>query len=393
MLQPNKPLDNFKKRGAHNMAQGRIRWGILGTSPISKTICRSIAESKTGTVAAVGSRNLEKALKLAEEITVSPAQITVLATDDYTEIVADKTIDAIYIGLPNALHADWIMKALAAGKHVLCEKPFVISIPQMLQVMIAAKTHPHLFCMEALMYRCHPLIKKLMSVVHEENKIGRIEKYTACYAANIRNIANPAEGGSIRNLGCYPVSLVRLLARALPTSIKGKGTCDRNQGNDNHAEVILNFADGAVASIVVDDDREMEWKFEIEGTAGKIEFRDNPWKPNDGVPNTFILTTKDGQQPISVLEPRPLYALEIDNLGEAVWNKKFSAAANISLQDSMDNVYVLESWRQQVLNKNFGMTIGGFIATRGQFGTANRPTTTANDTSDYDQQHTVTLKK
>ena len=349
------------------MAQGRIRWGILGTSPIAKTVCEAITKSRTGVVAAIGSRNIDKALKLGELVTTTFPDIAILLASDYAKILEDKTIDAIYIALPNALHAEWILKSLAAGKHVLCEKPFVISLPQMLDVKTAALSKPGLVCMEALMYRCHPVIKKLMSVIHEENKIGDILKYTATYSANIRHLANPVEGGSIRNLGCYPVSLVRLLARAEPTKIKGRGVMDSAKANDSSAEVRLDFADGSQAIITVADNCEMEWKFEIEGTAGKIEFIDNPWKPEDDLPTKFILSNKNGKQTISSIATQRLYSLEIDNLGFAVWNKQFSAGVDISLDDSMGNVTTIETWRKQVFEKNYGATIGGYLHTHGQF--------------------------
>jgi predicted dehydrogenase len=384
-----KQLHNIKNE-EKNMAQGRIRWGILGTSPIAKTVCEAITKSRTGVVAAIGSRTLDKALQLGEMVTTAFPDTAVLIACDYAKILEDNTIDAIYIALPNALHAEWILKSLAAGKHVLCEKPFVISLPQMLAVKTEALGKPGLFCMEALMYRCHPVIKKLMSVVHAENKIGDILKYTASYTANIRHLANPVEGGAIRNLGCYPVSLVRLLARAEPIKIKGKGVIDSTQANDSSAEVRLDFSDSSVATIKVADDREMEWKFEIEGTEGTIEFLDNPWKPEDALPTRFILKNKDGQQTISAIATQRLYSLEIDNLGFSVWNKQFSAGADVSLDDSMGNVAVIETWRNRVFEKNFGATIGNYLHTHGQFSHSRVPP--ANESNTSIVQHTASPK-
>ncbi len=114
--------------------------------------------------------------------------------DDYQALLNDKHIQAVYIGLPNHLHKEWIIRAAQAGKHILCEKPFVLNAIEAHEALAAVET-AQVICMEALMYRHHPLIAKLKELVHG-NLLGEIKLYQAVYTADIAALANTVAGAA-----------------------------------------------------------------------------------------------------------------------------------------------------------------------------------------------------
>lgn len=319
----------------------KIRWAILGTSFISEVMANAIQESSTSYLAAVGSRSLTTAKLFADKFAIPKTY------DDFEVLLNDKEIDAVYIGLPNHLHHEWMIRAARAGKHILCEKPFVVSIREA-QEVISVVRESNVFCLEALMYRHHPLILKLQELVH--NKIiGDIKLYTATYTANIADIANPIAGGAIRNLGCYPISLVRILANAEPIEINAMGRMSQKNSTDNQASVMLRFPDQSIAVVSTADDVDMFWQFEIYGTKGSIKVMTNPWMPN--CDDNKILIYRDHKQSpteINVTAEKSLYTYQIDKVNECIFNNDLANAGKASLVDSMGNTVVLENWLGQV---------------------------------------------
>lgn len=323
------------------MPKPSIKWGILGTSPISETIATAIHESEIGTLVAVGSRSLEKAKQFATTFSIPTYY------DNYQALLDNQDIDVVYIGLPNHLHKEWIIRCANANKHILCEKPLVISIEEAHEV-IATTEKTKVFCMEALMYRCHPFTKKLHELI-QSKIIGDVKLYNATYTANIADVANPTAGGSIRNLGCYPVSLVRLLANAEPNEIIGMGKMNPNNQTDNQASAILKFADNAIAVISTADNIAMFWQFDIYGTMGHLKVVSNPWLPRcDDNKIVIYLNNEIFSTEINVNASKSLYAYQIDTVNQQICNR--DSDQGISLLDSLGNIIVLESWLQQVKN-------------------------------------------
>lgn len=321
-----------------------IKWGILGTSYISEVMAKAIHESTTSELIAIGSRSPSKAQNFAERFFIPKYY------DNYQALLNDDEIDAVYIGLPNHLHKAWMIYAAEAGKHILCEKPFVIGIDDAREV-ISMVEKSNVLCMEALMYRHHPFTKKLQELIQHEI-IGKIKLYTATYTANIADIANPTAGGSIRNLGCYPISLVRLLANAEPTSICGTGRVSQKNNTDNQASVILRFPDNAMAVVSTADDIEMFWQFDVYGTEGNLKVMTNPWLPS--LEDNKILIYRDHEKTpieINVTADKSLYTYQIDAMNKNIHHKIDLNHDGISLSDSLGNTIVLESWLHQVKAK------------------------------------------
>jgi predicted dehydrogenase len=323
------------------MSQSPIKWGILGTSYISEIMASAIHESCTSQLVAIGSRSLSTARAFSNKFSIPKFY------DDYQCLLNDPEIDVIYIGLPNHLHKEWILRSALSGKHILCEKPFVVSITDAQEVISFIKTSK-VFCMEALMYRCHPFTKKLQELI-QSKILGDIKLYNATYTANISEIANPVAGGSIRNLGCYPISLVRLLTNAEPTEICSMGRLSQKNHTDNQASVILKFEDNSMAVVSTADDIEMFWQFDIYGTSGSLKVITNPWKPDH---QNKLLIFRNGEsepQELNITAEKSLYTYQIDIVSENIKYKKNKVEnTGISLLDSLGNTIVIEKWLEQV---------------------------------------------
>lgn len=322
------------------MLHDRIRWGILGTSFISEVMAKAIKASTTSELAAIGSRSLSIAKTFADQFSIPTYY------DDYQSLLQDPSIDAIYIGLPNHLHKEWIIRAALAGKHILCEKPLVISVNEAHEVISVIK-QTSVFCMEALMYRCHPLTKKLQELIQSQ-MLGEIKLFNATYTANIADLANPVAGGSIRNLGCYPISLIRLLANSEPIEICAMGRLNHKNQTDHQASVMLRFENNAMAVVSTADDIDMFWAFDIYGTKGRLTCITNPWLPEQE--NTFLVYHQHNSAPeeIKVMAEKPLYTYQIDTVNAAIKNRNAGDQHGISLLDSLGNTIVVEEWLSQV---------------------------------------------
>lgn len=321
------------------MLEKPIKWAILGTSYISEVMANAIHESQTSELLAIGSRSLETGKAFSKQFSIPRIY------DNYEALLQDKDIDAVYIGLPNHLHKEWMIRCAQAGKNILCEKPFVISVQEAHEVIAATKKY-NVFCMEALMYRCHPFTKKLKELI-QSKIIGDVKLYNATYTAHISDIANSTAGGSIRNLGCYPVSLVRLLANAEPVEIIGRGRLSQKNDTDNQASVILKFQNESLAVVSTADDIKMFWQFDVHGTNGSLKVISNPWLPGRDNNKILIqLNNEEAPREITIQTEKSLYTYQIDTVNNHIKNKNISEG--ISLLDSLGNTIVLETWLKQV---------------------------------------------
>lgn len=322
-----------------------VKWGILGTSHISEVMANAIQESQTSQLVAIGSRSIIKAKNFSYKFSIPKYY------DDYQKLINDHDIDAIYIGLPNHLHKEWIIRCAKAGKNILCEKPFVVSSEEAREV-ISVVEKSNVFCVEALMYRFHPFIKKLEELI-QSKCIGETKLYHATYTANIADIANPTAGGSIRNLGCYPISLVRFLARAEPIEICGIGRMNKRNKTDSQASVILKFEDNSMGIISTADDIKMFWQFSVCGTKGYLKAVTNPWLPSCDNNKILVYLFDDTiPEEINVQADKSLYTYQIDFTNMQIM-KRDSANDGISLSDSLGNTIVLETWLRQVKTMAF----------------------------------------
>ena len=218
-----------------------LRWGVLSTANIAdEKVIPGMRKSARSRVVAIGSRDAVRARAFAERHGIERVH------GSYEALLADPDVDAVYIPLPNHLHAEWTKAAARAGKHVLCEKPLAMTAADA-ESMIAVCEAEGVRLMEAFMYRLHPS----WVAVRELVAAGRIGRLTAVHSwfsyynddmANIRNI-RAVGGGALYDVGCYNVNLSRMLFGAEPDRVEAAITRDAGDGVDILTSALLTFGD------------------------------------------------------------------------------------------------------------------------------------------------------
>ena len=260
------------------MAEGEpLRMGILGAARIAPMALVRPAQRVSGaTVVAVAARDPERARAFATRHAIPRVHAS------YEALLADPDIEAVYNPLPNALHARWTIRALEAGKHVLCEKPFAVSVVEA-RAMAAAASRAGRVLIEAFHYRYHPLFARLRSILGA-GEIGDVRHLEAHFCVPIifpRDIRYSAElaGGALMDAGCYPVHLLRHLAAAEPEVVSASARWTRG-GVDRALSAELRFPDGRTARLTCS--LFSLWliraSVKVEGTAGRLLVL-NPFAP------------------------------------------------------------------------------------------------------------------
>jgi len=221
----------------------KIRWGVLSAAHIgTATVIPAMQQGTYCEVTAIASRDLARAQSEAQQLGIPTAY------GSYEELLADPHIDAIYNPLPNHLHVPWSIKALEAGKHVLCEKPIAPTVAEAQKLVVAAKQHPNLKVMEAFMYRFHPQWQLARQLVRD-GKIGTLRTVQSFFSYfnddphNIRNIAIVGGGGML-DIGSYNVSLSRFIFGTEPRRVSGIVEYDPQLKTDRLDSGILDFGQG-----------------------------------------------------------------------------------------------------------------------------------------------------
>ncbi|HSA97374.1 MAG TPA: Gfo/Idh/MocA family oxidoreductase [Acidobacteriota bacterium] len=224
----------------------KVGWGILGCAGIAeKAFIPAVIGSRNGFLAAIASRDEAKAHAWGVRFDIR----TVLRT--YQDLVEDPTVDAVYIPLPNNLHAEWAIRAMKAGKHVLCEKPMAMNAAEV-EAMIAAAQASGVQLMEGFMYKFHPQIEKTLALVGQ-GKIGDVRSVHSSFTFRFEHAAadyrwSPAMGGgALYDVGCYTISMARLVFGAEPVSAFAAARFDPATGIDMTTSALLEFPGGRFA--------------------------------------------------------------------------------------------------------------------------------------------------
>lgn len=221
----------------------KIRWGVLSTAKIGiEKVIPAMQRCELCDIAAIASSSIEKAEAAAMKLGIQKAY------GAYEDLLNDSEIEAVYIPLPNHLHVSWSIKALEAGKHVLCEKPIAMTAAEARQLLGTAEKYPKLKIMEAFMYRHHPQWQRARQMV-ADGKIGdlrTIQTFFSYYNADKANIRNIAElgGGGLMDIGCYCISLSRFIFGAEPNRVCGIIEFDPQFKTDRLTSGILDFGRG-----------------------------------------------------------------------------------------------------------------------------------------------------
>ena len=246
--------------------RGPLRIGVLGAARIARSFVEAVRSSSKVAVTAIASRDVERGTTFARELGIARVHAS------YDALFADPEIDAVYVPLPNNLHAQWSIRAAGAGKHVLCEKPLAANAMQARAMFEAAAKHG-VYLVEAYPYRAQPQTLKVRELV-AAGAIGRIQLIQASFgfpladAANIRMDPNLA-GGALMDAGSYPVSFVRTVAGAAPSRVSAMSRWGET-GVDVSTMATLEHADGLLAQISCSFSTARHRHAFIAGDAGSI---------------------------------------------------------------------------------------------------------------------------
>lgn len=309
-----------------------LNWGLLSTARINKALITPLRASKRNKLLAVASRSQENADAYAKEKKIPRAH------GSYEALLADPEIDVIYNPLPNHLHAEWTIKAVEAGKHVLCEKPLALSVDEVDEIQAAARKHGRIVA-EAFMYRHHPQTLKVQELVRS-GSLGTIKLIKGSFSFMLTHEGdvrlNPEwGGGSIWDVGCYPISYARSVLGENPLEVFGwqvtgpTGIDDTFVGQMRFANDVLMQFD---SSFVIPFHSFME----IVGSEATLSIP-APFKPNE---NEKIYISREGKTETIKIKGQELYIGEVEDMADAILLGK---APRISLEDSRANVMTIKA--------------------------------------------------
>jgi predicted dehydrogenase len=315
----------------------KVRWGILSTAKIAREkVIPATQASETGVVAAIASRDLTQAEAIANQLGIDRAY------GSYDELLADSEIDAVYNPLPNHLHVPWTMRAIEAGKHVLCEKPIAMSAGEAKALLDFANDRPQKV-MEAFMYRFHPQWITARRLAND-GSIGQIRTIHTDFSyfnddpGNIRNKLEMG-GGALMDIGCYPISLSRFIFGAEPTSVLGKIEHHSTTQVDCVTSAIMEF-DAGSSTFTCSTLRAPYQRVNIFGTTGRIEI-EIPFNAPTELPCRLWLQTGGMNEKVEEIrfDTCDQYMLQADAFGRAVLENR---PVPTPLEDAVSNMRVIE---------------------------------------------------
>jgi len=303
-----------------------LRWGILGTGRIANKFAGELPASRTGRLVATASRTTGAAAAFARIHGGEPVT-------GYEALLDRDDLDAVYLSLPNALHCQWTLAALDAGKHVLCEKPMALDVAEASRMFDRA-AKKRLILMEAFMYRAHPQTQKLFDLV-ASGAIGEVRLIRANFTfsreashADAR-FQNGPGGGSLMDVGCYCVDFARTLSAGEPHQLECLGH-RHPLGVDDYAAGLLGFPGGSLATFTCGMTVLSDQSAHIAGSEGRIEIT-RFWQAKEGF---SLISPKGAVEKYRVREKRPIYAVEADAFAAVVaggthWNPPANTLGNL----------------------------------------------------------------
>ena len=249
----------------------KLRFGVIGCAGIAiGAVIPGIQQSETSEVAAIASRGISKAQETAAKLNIPKAY------GSYEEILLDPDIDAVYIPLPNYLHMEWAIRAIEAGKHVLCEKPIALTEAEA-QRMVDASRSAGVHLAEAFMYRNHPRYERIREII-KSGEIGEIRgihsTFTFNNAGDKSNVRYRKEwgGGSMTYVGVYPISAARLLLATEPEAVTVHALISPEHDNvDMMASGVLEFPGNVALTFDCGMWAAFRNTIEVLGSEGRIE--------------------------------------------------------------------------------------------------------------------------
>ena len=285
-----------------------VKWGVLSTADINRKLIPPLHASDKNELIAVGSRDSARAEEYAREWKIERAY------GSYEALLEDADVEAVYISLPNTLHIEWSIRAIEAGKHVLCEKPLSRHVGDVEAGFAVAERHDKLL-MEAFMYRHHPQTKRLRQLV-DEGAIGELRVVRSCFSYSLYDVENirlrpEVEGGALMDVGCYCVSGSRFLAGE-PEQVYAQQLVG-SSGTDWVFTGTLRFPGDVFAQFDCGTALPERDELEAIGSEGSLFF-DDPWHCEEPL---IELRREDGTERIEIERDDP-YLVQVENFSDAI---------------------------------------------------------------------------
>ena len=293
-------------------SDSRLAWGIIGTGSIARTFAKSIPTSATGRLVAVGSRTQAAADAFAKDFP------SLRAHGSYEALLSDPDVQAVYISTPHPMHAEWAVRAARAGKHILCEKPIAMNHAEAMAAAEAARQNG-VFLMEAFMYRSHPQTARIVEIIRS-GRLGKLRLIEATFAFDAgyfnpesRLFSKDLGGGAILDVGCYCMSMTRLLAGAAegkpfaePIQMKAIANLAES-GADEQTQALLTFPNGLQARLITATRLDLGGNVTVTGSDAVLRIP-SPWICEHPTSRIEIVT-KDKVEVIEISSEAPLYSI------------------------------------------------------------------------------------
>ena len=327
-----------------------IKWGILGTGAIAKAFADALQETE-GELVAVASQSLQRAEDFSKSYNCT-------AIEGYQSLISLPEVEAIYVATPHTSHFELSAECLRNKKAVLCEKPMTINATETMALIDISRKNNTLL-MEAFMYKIHPQTQQVMKVIQENLTSPLSIRAEFCFSVDVpeshRLVNKELGGGSILDIGCYPMSISRHAVGAVhgknfmnPVSIEGQGELN-SQGIDLNASAKLVFEDGSLAEIK--SATNLSSASDVEISDGKTTVVLNqPWHCGEFTERKSQITLKKSngdEESIDITTDKGLYALEIDHFSENLKNHNTESDL-IPHNDSHGNMIALDTWRKEL---------------------------------------------
>jgi predicted dehydrogenase len=318
----------------------KVKWGVLGVAKIAiEKVIPAMQQGEASHIAAIASRDLGKARAAADKLGIERA------FGSYEALLADGEIEAIYNPLPNELHVPWTLRALAAGKHVLCEKPIALDAEEA-RTLIEARDGSGKLVAEAFMVRCHPQWRRAKElagtgVVGEPRAIQTFFSYRLLDPENVRN--RPPGGGGLYDIGCYAILSARYIFGAEPTRVVATIDYDPNFRTDRLAGAILEFPGGRHSTFTIGTQMSAHQRVTIVGEAGRIEIMIPFNAPPDRPTEIAIDTGADlfgGGRRVEQFAICDQYTLQGDAFSRAIIN---ATPLEFQIEDAILNMRVIDA--------------------------------------------------
>lgn len=299
-------------------AKKTLRWGIIGTGWIAGVFAEALAKSRHGSLQAVASRTRDRAISFARKHRAAAAYAS------YAELLADPAIDVVYIATPHPSHCGDTLAAIAAGKHVLCEKPMGVTAAECRR-MVSAADRKGVVLLEAFMYRVHPQTRKLQELV-ARGVIGDLRCIRTAFTfdlgilpitgANVRTDPH-LRGGSLYDVGGYCINASRMLAGAEPTTIDAAWSIDPATGVDRACAGVLKFPSGVLAHFDVGFHSIPTSFIEVIGATGRLHLA-SPWWPEQERAVITVQTTGRKAKEVVVRNGGWIFTIEADHMADVI---------------------------------------------------------------------------